>query len=364
MPFASANSRNESELDEFYEKALKIPLESVQNDSYRLVVHRSANKLQITEEIIRELASSEYLVADLSGNPPNPNVMYELGVRFSISNSPVILIREKSSENKPIFDVSTLHTFHYDLARPEPLIEYIIDRIQAYETTQEHYISPVLQSLTPGVAVTKAAARSAAMRRLQIFERELEHYVELYGNICNKALESVGLSNEEFLQTIDDVDTVGKSARSVVREVERRVKDALSPPQSLSITGSEIDRVLSGLLPDKISDQVVECVQTFCIRFFGSNAQWTMDGQLASSIKFVRAALLLSNLLANTRKLLELEFSGPVDLDEKRRGWIMADHLQFVSDYGEYIGDLNLFRSRFLRWSSRGLERRRRKPSL
>lgn len=362
MPFTVANSRNETQLDEFYEKTLKVSLESLKSDSYRLVVQRSANKLRITEEIIRDLATSDYVIADLSGNPPNPNVMYELGVRFSISNSPAILIRETIHKNIPIFDVSTLHTFHYDLARTDALVEYIIDRIKAYETSEEHYISPVLQSLSPGEAVTKAAARSAAMRQLQIFERELAHYIELYGNVYNKAVESAGISNDEFLKAIDDIDTVGKPPKPVVREAERRVKDALSPPRYLSITGTEIDKVLSGLLPPKISDQVVECVQTFCIRFFGSNVQWAMDGSLASAIKFVKASLLLSRVLANTRTLLEVQFSGPVDIDENRRGWIMADHLQFVTDYGEYMEDLNTFRIRFLEWSSRRQPRRKPAP--
>lgn len=350
MPFSSINSRGQDDLDRFYSECLKTPLESLDDSAFKLVVHRSANKLRITKEIVQDLASSEYVIADLSGSPPNPNVMYELGVRFSISSAPVILIREKHELNNPIFDVSTLHTFHYDVGHTASLVEYLTDKIYAYETAVERYVSPILQSLGPGEAISKAATRASALRQLDLLERELGSYIEIYGNVTSKALESAGSSSSELLRAIDDVESTGARRERFHESIERHIGEALTAPKS-SLTGAlEIDRVLAGLLPVKIRDQVVECIQTFYIRFFGSPVQWAMDGRLAASVEFVRAAILLSTVIANTRRLLELDFAGPVDLDENRRGWIIADHLQFVSDYGEYLGDLNTFRSRLLRW--------------
>ncbi len=113
MPFTVANERDRGTLDEFYQKALKAPLETEPWEGFGVRVFRSENKLRITDEMIKDLASADYVIADLSGTPPNPNVMYELGVRLSISTAPVILVREIHKDNHGIFDVSTLHTFHY-----------------------------------------------------------------------------------------------------------------------------------------------------------------------------------------------------------------------------------------------------------
>lgn len=351
MPFSSVNSRDQDDLDSFYSECLKASLESVGDSAFKLEVHRSANKLRITEEIVQDLESAEYVVADLSGSPPNPNVMYELGVRFSVSKAPVILIREKHELNRPIFDVSTLHTFHYDARHTAPLIEYLTDKIRAYETAAERYFSPILQSLGTGEPISKAATRTSALRRLDLLERELGSYVEIYGNVASKALESAGSSSSELLQAIDDVESTGARSERFAKTIERQIGEALTAPKSCVMSALEIDCSLAGLLPSKIRDQVVECIQTFQVRFFGSPVQWAMDGGLAASVQFVRAAILLSAVITSTRRLLELDFAGPVDLDEDRRGWVMVDHLQFLSEYGEYLNDLNTFRSRLLRWS-------------
>ena len=87
-------------------------------------------------------------------------------------------------------------------------------------------------------------------------------------------------------------------------------------------------------------------------RFMTASMQWAMDGPIASSLQLVRSAVLLLTVLAGARNLIAIGFEGPLDLDEQRRGWIAADHLQFVHDYGEFLADLNRFRIRLIEWSS------------
>jgi hypothetical protein len=63
-------------LEQFFCDVLKKPLESATWSNFGVRVSRSENKLRITDEIIRDIAAADYVVAYLSGTPPNPNVMY------------------------------------------------------------------------------------------------------------------------------------------------------------------------------------------------------------------------------------------------------------------------------------------------
>lgn len=147
MPFIKANNRGKEELDYLFEHIIKAPLEAFNDLEIRFRVTRSQNKLRINNEMMKDIASADYLIADLSGQPPNPNVMYELGVRFAVSCKPVILIRENSSDNKRVFDVAHLHIYPYDILKLDQLTEYIIDKIRAFELIEEEYVSPVLESI-------------------------------------------------------------------------------------------------------------------------------------------------------------------------------------------------------------------------
>ena len=99
MPFATTPTRNQDQLSVFFEENIKRPIEKAALDcEYK--VWRSGEQFNITDEIIRDLFRADIVIADLSGMDPNPNVMYELGVRLAISDKPVILIREKNSGNK------------------------------------------------------------------------------------------------------------------------------------------------------------------------------------------------------------------------------------------------------------------------
>jgi hypothetical protein len=182
-------------------------------------------------------------------------------------------------------------------------------------------------------------------------------------------LESIGMSTEELLEIIDGDD---KGFRALVcseryAQTERTVGAALCVPR-LSLSARDIDGPLSQVLPLKVCDQLGECFNGFHSRFLVSDVQWAMDGPIAASVECVRSAFLLSVVLSGARRLVEMAFDGPVEV-----GWIAADHLQFVSDYGECVSDLNKFRGRLLRWCAsasakrvslpRSRSREQRRPS-
>src|SRR5437667_2407704 len=113
MPFVEGGTRNEAQLTAFFQNNLKRPIEQADLKS-RYEVYRSGQAFDITTEIIRDVCRADIVIADLSGADPNPNVMYELGVRLAISERPVILIREQNLANKKIFDIYGFYAHPYD----------------------------------------------------------------------------------------------------------------------------------------------------------------------------------------------------------------------------------------------------------
>jgi hypothetical protein len=80
--------------------------------------------------IVSDLYTADIVLCDLSGVSANPNVMYELGVRVSVTNKPVILFRELAEENRKIFDIQGFYAFEYDPKRYRELEEHIIEKLR------------------------------------------------------------------------------------------------------------------------------------------------------------------------------------------------------------------------------------------
>lgn len=147
MPFVKTKKRNQEQLDAFFKNNIKDKIEKEESFDYRYVVSRSDDQFQISEYIIRNLYSADIVIADMSGERPNPNVMFELGIRLSISNKPVILIREQSSGNVSTFSTSGFYCFDYDPFTYGDLEDHIRNKIIAFERKSEDYYSPVWKAL-------------------------------------------------------------------------------------------------------------------------------------------------------------------------------------------------------------------------
>jgi chaperonin GroEL len=143
MPFERGGSRNETQLTAFFTNNIKQVIERA-TLRHRYEVYRSGQTFDITTEIIRDLCRADIVIADLSGVEPNPNVMYELGMRLAVSEAPVILIREKKPENKRIFDIHGFYTHDYDPYDYGPLENHLIEKIGRLEAGEETYGNPVL----------------------------------------------------------------------------------------------------------------------------------------------------------------------------------------------------------------------------
>lgn len=159
MPFTKSPTRGEAQLTSFFENNIKQPIEAAALQ-YKYHVHRSGDAFNITDTIINDLYDADIVIADLSGDLPNPNVMYELGVRLSVSNRPVILIREAHGGNVSVFDISQFYTFDYDPLNYSVLETHLVKKLARFESGEETYRSPVREVLTPKFAMRRAAQAS------------------------------------------------------------------------------------------------------------------------------------------------------------------------------------------------------------
>lgn len=148
MPFKKALDRTKADLDAFFADNLKMPIERDSSFKYQYRVFKSDNTLDITEKIVRDIFEADIVICDLSGNTPNPNVMYELGMRFALGHKPVILIREEHAKNQETFDIRGLYTHFYSSRRYKELEEHVLDKLRRFEGGEEVYESPVLKALS------------------------------------------------------------------------------------------------------------------------------------------------------------------------------------------------------------------------
>lgn len=168
MPFGATPTRRKEDLSEFFSINLKKRIEGDGSFQFRYVVRRSDDTFRINDQIVRDLYTSDIVLCDLSGREANPNVMFELGIRLSVSNKPVILFREEHSENKTIFDVSGYFIQSYNPHQYRPLEEYIVSKIKRFESGEEEYLSPVLEVLKQEPSIVSHIQYQTAIRRLQM----------------------------------------------------------------------------------------------------------------------------------------------------------------------------------------------------
>jgi len=173
MPFTATPSRSKDDLTAFFDHNLKKPIESHAEFRSRYVVSRSADQFCINETILHSLYAADIVICDLSGAPPNPNVMFELGIRLSVSERPVIMIREEHSSNQAVFDVSTYYVHLYSPLRYAELEEFLIKKITDFENG-ELFSSPVLTTLKRSPSVMHRLEARRAHRRIC----QLRHGVE------------------------------------------------------------------------------------------------------------------------------------------------------------------------------------------
>lgn len=192
MPFGRVEGglRDQGQLTAFFRNHLKRPIEAAVDLEHRYSVTRSGEAFSITRDIIRAMCTADVVIADLSGTFPNPNVMYELGVRLAVSEKPVILIKEDLPETPNPFDVFAYYTKSYDPLDYAPLEEHLLGKLARLETGEEVFDNEVLRLIADEVALVTPDPTSIPPDR----QRELVlEGVRLLGNIVETAYGPHGL---------------------------------------------------------------------------------------------------------------------------------------------------------------------------
>ncbi len=186
MPFAETQSRNKSDLDEFFNTNIKGAIEDDIRFKDFANVTRSGDRFDITEDIVMSVARADFVICDLSGTQSNPNVMYELGMRLSLSDKPTILIRESDFNNRKIFDIQGFYTHEYSITKYRKLENWLTNKLYAYTSGQEYYQSPVLKVLQQDpLSVTKFNA-ARLYRLLTALLTQFRTLQKSYGGALNK----------------------------------------------------------------------------------------------------------------------------------------------------------------------------------
>ena len=210
MPFRKTPQRDEGQLTAYFNEHLKRPIEAGRF-KYKYHVRRSDDTFNITKQIILDVQAADIVICDLSGLQSNPNVMYELGMRLSLSNAPVILIREKNSENSRIFDISGFFEHEYDPMNYVPLVAHIRQKLKRLESGEETFESPVLKILESDTPLLAKMSSNRAKQKLIFLRLGLITMLNFLVSSIHRYLRARGI---EF--------NLGKLVSGAIHQIEKR----------------------------------------------------------------------------------------------------------------------------------------------
>ena len=332
MPFERANDRGSSELKSFFVHAIQKPVEAAKLKS-RYKVRRSDDSFNINAKIIEDLYRANIVICDLSGPKANPNVMYELGLRLALSDSPVILIREAHTNNETIFDIGGFYIYEYKPTLPDELSTYIINTIKRYESEEEkdRYHNPIMEIIKDEVPLLIRYGRTRASRLIDgvvdnfvttsvMFSVTLNRYVEKW--IAQKKakgsrpeiraspheLRDDILNNADFLGNID----WGQMTFSI---------------KSLPTVDNYIaNQYLIGLIDSDVEEALSECMREFHALYLATDVIQWRDADVYKIFSFVNEISLLVALL--DRILIMLNSTDRDELDRARQ-----EFFEWVKEY-------------------------------
>jgi len=129
MPFGSNNEyeKKNIESDYIYNHIICAAVDLVkQKMSKEIIVVREVDKNlsgSITKSILKNIATADICIVDITGR--NPNVFFELGIRYSLRNNITILMRQEKTEIP--FDIQGYRCLSYESLKPDRAIAELSD---------------------------------------------------------------------------------------------------------------------------------------------------------------------------------------------------------------------------------------------
>ncbi len=145
MPFSKIENISKKKLDEIYEFLFKPAIEK---SGLGYVCERSRIRNgAFTRDILVNLQNSEVVLADLTGF--NPNVMWELGIRHTLSNRTILVSKESRKYKKIISDIGIYGVVFYrpDLRGKDQFNKEIKKILDDIEKEPERSDNPVYDFL-------------------------------------------------------------------------------------------------------------------------------------------------------------------------------------------------------------------------
>ena len=261
MPFSESPTRNAEQLTSFFENNIKKPIE-FSTLAYKYKVSRSADKLLITEHIIRSLHKADIVICDLSGKRGNSNVMYELGVRLALSNRPVILIREGHPANEQIFDIGAFYAELYDPLNYRKLETFLLKKLSDLEVDDKEFESPVLKIIEHG---TSKLTKLTSSQRYTLFSWVLESLWKRsneVAKIISKFLSDSGVQNVPDADDSHGLAGYLEKNETQIADLNWSTIDYDCWPSSAIEFYADL-RYLRGAIPDGVEDKFATLAQHY-----------------------------------------------------------------------------------------------------
>ena len=233
-PIGDAGSKIRRHIDIVIDSAIVPAL----GDEYEPIVpHRLYDSSAITKQIYQHIYESDLVVANLTGL--NPNVMYELAMRFCVGK-PVIIIAEE--ETRLPFDIKDQRAFFYinDYDGIIELRENIRKALNSIDFSSD-LTSPIYDALGE-VALFK----------------QLHYGIEENSKLSDKAL-SLILDKLDFLERNRDSEQIYEKQMAINSDIDLKIRTEIRKVSSFVLTHhslTEVQRI--GLLRqiDYIRDMI------------------------------------------------------------------------------------------------------------
>lgn len=313
MPFTDTPTRNTAQLSSFFNNNLKAPIEAAPNLANSYFAWRSGEKFDINGQIIRDLVSAEIVIADLSGIEPNPNVMYELGVRLAATHRPVILIREDHPENRRIFDIFGFYTHLYDPLDYPKLERHLLEKLGRYESGEDVSESPVLRIIGGDVSIQSRTDRDLSPEQQREFVlRGATQSVQLMAKAFGprggkiaiaraKSFQLVTKNAREIISGMRSIEPLEAEGMDVIAQLVRDMDEVGGGAKTAALIGGALLEAAEGALRDGhdarevaegmrrakdaavafLSDQTIDCEDEMVLPVV---ATATQDGLIAQAI--------------------------------------------------------------------------------
>ena len=186
MPSGKHNEyeRGIKESDFVYKQIIVPAVRSSLGDD--VVITREADRRvpgAITKEIVRNTVTADIAIVDITGQ--NPNVFFELGIRYSLRRNSTILLRQDKTEIP--FDISNYRCvtydphFHNDEHARRELSDAIQSAISSGERKSDSLVFDVFEALyvdIPGVLQSEQDSSGPILMKWSDYWRQLKKVVE------------------------------------------------------------------------------------------------------------------------------------------------------------------------------------------